>query len=393
MLENINEIKILYNSNFNKTEYDSEVESLTFDKFKLIANFIGNNFKAKGSLDTISFIGDQLFKNFDNNLLPIIEFIQQQNKNYRIKFYFNNFEGDEKIFEELSKFSNIKFVYNLGYKEDFIPEENLNLILNYFPLSAFNYFITSKNFNENLIKNVWDYYSKYNLFYFNFEFEYQDLYSKEFFNNLNKSLDKIDLDIIEQIRQYSLTTIPVNYKYMLWKIGALNYCRKNPNEQIILPEQMCAYKCGYGCYKNLIIDQNGQIYSCYKIFNAPVIDQEFFHIGNINNGINEEKIENLITNSIDYLNVHKDKVIFNNSERYICSDCKLQNICTRGCPTINYLQHHNLFSHSQSFCNINLIFYNHAFELIKFFEASKNNSLFKDLFTGAVKLGEKNYEC
>ena len=75
--------------------------------------------------------------------------------------------------------------------------------------------------------------------------------------------------------------------------------------------------------KNHFYLSNNIDYSCYKIFNAPVIDQEFFHIGNINNGINEEKIENLITNSIDYLNVHKDKVIFNNSERYICSDCKL----------------------------------------------------------------------
>ena len=60
MLESISEIKILYNNNFNKRDYQEE-ESLSFDNFKSIAEFIGNNFKINGALQTISFIGDNLF--------------------------------------------------------------------------------------------------------------------------------------------------------------------------------------------------------------------------------------------------------------------------------------------------------------------------------------------
>ena len=78
MLESISEIKILYNNNFNKRDYQEE-ESLSFDNFKSIAEFIGNNFKINGALQTISFIGDNLFEDFENNLLQIIQFI----KNYK----------------------------------------------------------------------------------------------------------------------------------------------------------------------------------------------------------------------------------------------------------------------------------------------------------------------
>lgn len=392
MLESISEIKILYNNNFNKRDYQEE-ESLSFDNFKSIAEFIGNNFKINGALQTISFIGDNLFEDFENNLLQIIQFIKNLNKNYQIKLYFNKFEGDKKIFETLAEFSNIRFIYNLGYQETLIPESNMNMLLDYFPLTMFNYYITPENYKDTSIEKIWTYYSNFNLFYFNFEFEFEKIYSEEFYEQLDTYLHTIDLDVIEQIRNYSITTIPAFYKYMLWKIGALNYCLTSQYKHITLPEQMCAYKCGYGCYKNLIIDKNGEIYSCYKLFNANEADIENFHIGNIHNGLNSEKIENLIINSIDHLNAQNDKVLFNNEDRHYCNDCKLKNICTRGCPTTNYLMHHNYFSHSQTFCEINLMLYEHAFKLITFFEASKTNSLFKDLFTGAVKLGEGNYEC
>lgn len=392
MLESINEIKILCNNNFNRIDYVEEDMSLTFENFKHIAAFIGDNFKANGNLLSISFLGNKLFNNFEENLLPMIVFIKELNPNYQIKLYFNEFEGSKEIFEKLSIFSNIRFIYNLGFKESLISEENMELLLDYFPLTSFNYYLTPENYTDTLILDVWKYYSKYNLFYFNFEIEYEKNYSDEFFQNFDQSLRTIDLDVIEQIRNYSLTTIPANYKYFLWKIGAFNYCFTNANDNIVLPEQMCAYKCGYGCYKNLIIDKNGEIFSCHKIFNAPVEDSEFFHVGNIKTGMNGEKVEALIVDSIDTLVPRNNEILYPNA-KHNCSTCNLNKICTRGCPTLNYLQHHNLFAISSSFCDFNTIFYNHALELVLFFEASKNNSLFKDLFTGCVKLGESNYEC
>jgi hypothetical protein len=71
------------------------------------------------------------------------------------------------------------------------------MLLDYFPLTMFNYYITPDNYNSTSIEEIWTHYSKFNLFYFNFEFEFEKIYPEEFYEQLDTYLHTMDLDVIE----------------------------------------------------------------------------------------------------------------------------------------------------------------------------------------------------
>lgn len=399
MLEDINEVKILYNKRFNDWDALSTNDyiSLNFNSFMSIYDFIANNIliEQDSKLQVISFMGQNLFDNFETGLLPILNFLKNAERNFLIKLYFNEFEGSEDIFKILSMY-NLQLYYILGYKEFKMPEKKINLILKYFPLAHFTYCFTPENIINFPMIDIWEYYSRYNLFYFYFDFEYEKKYPENFSSDFDTLLTKIDTDIINQLKNYSINTIPNNYKYMLWKIGALDFCT-NYRPGAILPQKMCAYCCGFGCYKNLIIDNQKNIYTCYKIINkAPEITNNFL-IGNIETGINEEKITKLIESKIDINGILlqnpdvKEPVKLYQEET--CNKCILNSVCSQGCLPVNYMVNNDFISISNTFCFINHSFYNHTLNIINYFEAIQNNFLFKNLFTGCLKLGENNYEC
>ena len=368
MFSQITEVKLLLNND----NLDNIYSAITFTSLNL------NN---KNSL-CYYLIGDNLFDNFDNFLLPIIKFIKDTNIYHRILIQYNGLDGNEEQFKILKESNVNLYIVN---KQNIIPEEQIQLILKYFPLTNFNFYL---NYEQCNILTLWNYYRKFeNIFNLNFLIDDIEI-NDQFFTDLDNQLNQIDDIIINTFDiDKKLPIIPDFYRYMFWKIGAKDYILTSKTFKTI-PENINGIRCGQGCSKKLTITADGDVYTCYKSID------ERFKIGNIfkNNYLDEMalNIENILKTTFEE-EIKNQVVAVESNEK--CHQCELYTICTRGCLPINCLNTGKYLTPTNNFCSWNQIFYNHSLKIISHFNLYKNNELFKEYYLGSIIKGEKYNVC
>ena len=254
-------------------------------------------------------------------------------------------------------------------------------------MSIIKIYIDNNNYN---FYDIWNHYKDFNLKGMELEIEENCIYSNEIILNIDEQLSKIDEYFINSLNNYNVPLIFENYKYFMWKFGVKEFFKEN-NLYRNIPEGMNGNRCGMGCNKQLTINYNGDIYTCPKILNLKDENNtNLFAIGNINDGLDLEKIENLISLYFDEENTYG--LNSNPKLRLKCSDCKIDSVCTKGCITKNYIKNKILLCPSESYCKISQLFFEHIEKIINYYDTYQNNELFKDFYLGCIITGEK-YVC
>ena len=391
MLSCIKEVKILLdNDNIfhllndnDEEEIQEEYRVLSLDDAKKYAMFIHENLPENNQRVEFSLIANNPFKIFET-IISLSQFIQNLRSSFSVKIYIDGYSGTEEQYIKLKE-SNIKIKIEIpAWRKDLLSEERINLILKYFPLAQFICHISSNNSD---FLSIWNYYKDFDIYYFDFALNYKKNYNEEDFNNFDSYLNEMDNYIINSFNSYSIPMIPEFYRYMMWKIGTLYYFENNSYYRQI-PEGMNGVRCGLGCNQQIIINYNGLIFTCSKL-GVNIDEKSLFCIGSIENGIQNEKIENLITLLL------KEEVAPGYSVRESivlkCKDCQLNKVCTAGCSPINFIKTNQFLTPPDSFCEWNKLFFNHTLNVVRYFDTYQNNDLFKDYYLGSLKRGEKNY--
>lgn len=123
-------------------------------------------------------------------------------------------------------------------------------------------------------------------------------------------------------------------------------------EMNLLDNNINIYKCGLG-HDYAAVDYKGNIFTCQEV----VTDEkhnDLFHIGNIYNGIDYDKINNLRKNIIN------NQPIVNN-ENNECKNCPLLFCCKKNiCQVNNYICNEHCLIQSYNQCWWNLLLYKAA---------------------------------
>lgn len=390
ILRCINEVKLILDNNnlFRKQPLDTETEYMVMtldDAYKAIS-FINNHLNENTNFVSFSLISNDPFAQYEDLILPIVKYIKALPKAFGIIIYTDGLNGTEEQYAELKGFgAKLKIEIDMAKEHYNIPEERMNLILKYFPLSRFNIHVTAEN--PDFI-STWEYYKNFNLFEYNVDFDPNGNYTDEQFAMFEESLNVIDQYIVNEFESYNIPVLPEMYRYMLWKIGVRDYFIRNGYYRQI-PEGMNGVCCGQGCNKQLIIDYTKNIFSCAKV-SFDAIDSNIFWIGSVDQDIIPERIEILLDKhfeeSLTPGTYRAAKIVEN------CKNCPLDCVCTCGCIPLNYIATEKFLLPSKYFCRWNKLFYEHALNLVNYFDSYQTNELFKDFYLGSLKKGE-NYVC
>ena len=369
-------------------EEEHEVIEYNFENIYNSISFATTNVNNNQNL-TFSLISKNPFEIFDSVIIPIINFIREINHLYRITIYTTGSQGSDEQYSILKDLNVSLYVVN---DKKLISEEDINLILKYFPLTHFNFYLNPNNCN---LFELWNYYKDFpNIYNLNFLLDYtkNQTEGNGFFEQLDNQLSTIDEHIINCFeKDNQLPLIPDFYRYMFWKIGVRDYFI-NQKMYKCIPESVSGIRCGQGCSKKLIFDSHGDIYSCCQNEN------DLFHLGNITDSECLEKmalkIENLLNTTLklefnEKLSVTKNGILQNDK----CNQCELKTVCTKGCLPINYKCTGQLLTPPEAFCYWNQILYNHALKIVQHFDLYKNNQLFKEYYLGSIVRGEYYNVC
>ena len=90
-------------------------------------------------------------------------------------------------------------------------------------------------------------------------------------------------------------------------------------------------RCGIGANGSVVLATNGDLYTCQETYTNKDI-RDFFHVGNIWNGVSDERRRQIFTSY--------DPAKLRRADGKSCEGCKINQVCDGGCLVRNYT--HNL---------------------------------------------------
>lgn len=187
------------------------------------------------------------------------------------------------------------------------------------------------------------------------------------------------------INEFKQNRLPITYKpyeRMFPVLLEINYNdrtgRHRPYKKF---EQRGLSKCGIGGSRFISIGVDGELYTCQELVTDHSPNNKF-HIGNIYDGIDEEKRLALV-NSFEKAKV---KGIGMN-----CNECRYNNVCDGGCVANNYIANNDVNVMCKMYCIWQQILIDECEYICKELGESKNE-LFKQKFfvKGGGRNGKKN---
>ncbi len=351
-------------------------------------DFILKNAEEACVIPKITFFGGEPLLHFDDIMKSAIEYVRSKNNNVILCFVTNGLL----ITEDQLKFyknNNVKFMLSIdGCKEaqdsnriyangsgsfDDL-EEKIPLILKYDPQTLARVTVTPSNIQY--LFNSLKYLESCNFDRVHIMPNVFDVWSDDDFKIAEEQLGLIKDYIINKFENDEIPLVPEIICQMFTKRVIKEY-EESTNRYRMTPSTIPSKRCGIGSIGKVVIDTDGNIYTCPHCTMQPIEDEIMF-IGNIYSGINADKIENLVV-------LNNEKPIYSNT--FKCSDCPLDRICSGGCTPNNYMIYSDFNLVPECYCKWNRLLYKTAEEIVNYFDKYKTNDLFKDFFYGCVIKG------
>lgn len=200
-------------------------------------------------------------------------------------------------------------------------------------------------------------------------------WTPEDFIVLKDQLTLFEEYVINTFESFEVPLIFQTYADMFTRIVLAMHCEKLGHHRTA---KCCSLerRCGIGSDNNIIIDIEGNCYSCQHGSSGPIASNPLY-LGNIKEGISEDRRLSLIKMNSSELH----------SNTLDCKECPLDSICTGGCVPNNYAVSGDFTTILESYCRWTRCIYDSASRVIKYFDEKKDNELFKDYFYGIVKRG------
>lgn len=314
---------------------------MSLDTAKNCVDFLANNIKNNKNKDSgsINFFGGEPTLLWDEIIVPITNYIKNNYKNLihigmttngtllneeRIKFLAdNNFslllscDGNEYS-------QNVNRPCQNGQNSFELVSKNFPLILKYFPNITFRSTISNNNIDE--IFNNYLFVAQQGFKSYFIMPNVRSIWTKEEIKRLNHQIQLIYSHIFSQ---FSIGKKPILNCDWIDKI----FTNIIENDIQILTNNYSPtcinrnpYRCGLGT-TSASFGYDGNIYGCQE---QTSYSDGYFYIGNIFDGVNEEKHAKLLS---DY----NKKFTHTCETPEKCINCELQHVCQQyGCPSTNY---------------------------------------------------------
>ena len=383
---------ILVTNNCNlRCKYCYENKSNKIIDFRVMKDsidFILKNAEEANLIPKITFFGGEPLLHFDDIIKPAIEYTRSKNSNAILDFTTNGLLLTEEQLQ-FYKSNNVAFMLSIdGCKESQDAnrvyangngsfddlEEIIPIILKYAPRTLARITVTPSNIqylfdslkyiescqfdNVHIMPNIFD------------------TWSDNDFKVAEEQMGLIRDYIIERFENDEIPLVPEIICQMFTKRVIKEY-EESTNGYRRTPSTIPNKRCGLGNIGKVVIDTDGNIYTCPHCSLKPTEDEIMF-IGDIYNGINNNKIENLVI-------LNSEKPLYSNT--FKCSECPLDRVCSGGCTPNNYMISRDFNLLPECYCKWNRLLYKTAEEIADYFDKNKTNDLFKDFFYGSVIRG------
>lgn len=358
-------------SNYIKEVIDID-NYMSLDTAKQIIDYIYNNAEEENVASVLSICGDPMLAHFEDIIKPSIEYLTELNLKHGltsvIKLKIGTLDLSDAIIEFIKKY-NILVTLDLTTVTE-TDIDAIKTVLNKLPNCACNLIINKTNISK--LYNMIVCLDAAGATDINITPNVYDSWTKTAINNIDKQLGKLAEYIINKFEDYDVPAVPLNIKYMCKHLVRQNYINKQ-NLHRSIPTCNLTLSHGCGLDKTIVCDYAGNIYT-YDQAKFAADQENLFYIG---------KLSSLDMTKIDFIAAAvKDKELA--SSEYDCSACPLNNICTSKTIPDNFILNGDFLKASNIFCAWQQSLYNRTLEIVKHFDETQDNVLFKDFFYGAV---------
>lgn len=354
---------------------------MTYETALEATKFLIKNAEENKSVPSINFFGGEPLLRWKEVIVPLTNYIRQEYKKpFKLSMTSNCILMDkEKL--EFMKDNNIGLLFSIDGDSETMainrPLHNGNnsfdvlgpkipLILEYYPNMTFRATISNTTVDKT---------------FHNIKFAFDNNYNNAFFipNAFTKWSKEEKLILKEQIRMFG--------DYFIENIRNGKLLRLNPFHEKLFEFKKInsAYfsggfntrtknhpgngKCGLGASMFASVSPNGKLYGCQELV-CNEKDGEYFEIGDIYNGENQEKRLKL-SSSFSALNIK--------SETYDCNMCLRKGICDGACVANNYMITGDVNIQPEMSCYWNKILLEEAIRVTGILE-EEGNKLFLDTY-------------
>lgn len=346
---------------------DKDSRRMTYQTAKDTLDFVH---KAPAQVHGYTFFGGEPMLEFDNIIVPLVEYSKGLEKPTRFAMTTNGVLFDHNRIDWLLD-NNINFMVSMdGGKETQdsnrpmktgessfdILDKNIHYLLERKPNQLFRVTLTGKTIH-NLFEDI---------LYFE-EIGVRDLgilpnLFEVWTEEQRKSFDaQIELYENYLIEQFKRGIPPLIFREYFASFGRL-YQLQNAATRRTCNSCKPEFQCGFGVRGSASVDVDGYLYGCHHI--SPLSPDSEWCIGNIYQGIDENKIRNLVDNY--------NPLMVRNEQ---CKNCPLDNICNGGCVSNNYMICGDVHQVPDSFCYWTRSITDSAYRITQKL-GSENNQLF-----------------
>lgn len=306
-------------------------KNMTFDIAKDTLNFLIKNGENLRKNSHFTFFGGEPMLTFDSVMVPLIEynktlpkpatfsmttngtlltkeklnFLQENNIRFMLSF-----DGMESVQKKKRPMACGENSFNAVMKnwEDIKRSGLLSSVRGTITRDTIKYMFDNILFYENMgvenlhiLPNLWEQWSREDVEIFSYQ------------------LEKYENYIIESFRNGRTPLVFWDYGKSFWRISAALLLE---DSRRVLYSNSPQGRCGMGVRGSCSIAPDGDIFGCHHI--SPLNRDSSWYLGNIYDGIDEQRILNLI-GKYDKNKIGNEK----------CKDCPLDSICVGGCTSTN----------------------------------------------------------
>lgn len=158
-------------------------------------------------------------------------------------------------------------------------------------------------------------------------------WTSEQYNILAEQIQRYESHIVETFQHNQKPLLFNEYMSAFWRLSSI--MQRLPRRTHASCQR--GAQCGMGVKGSASADVDGNLYACHHI--SPLVPESDWCIGNIRDGIDEQRIHALI-------NTYDPQQVGNTQ----CSECPLDNICDGGCCCNNYMICGDVNKVPESFC-------------------------------------------
>ena len=188
-----------------------------------------------------------------------------------------------------------------------------------------------------------------------------EVMSDSYKNELYNQIQRYEEYIINSFRAGIQPLLFRGYAASFWRIKMALSASGRRNMSGCAPTQ----KCGFGILGSGSSDVNGNIYGCHHVGLDP---DSIWCIGNIYDGVNEEKVRTLVA-------MYNEQMVGNEQ----CALCPLDNICDGGCTPNNWMTSGDMHKVPETFCYWTRCITDSAYRVCQVL-GNESNALFSETF-------------